>query len=259
MLAHALEMREVANELGVRILTHVFRGSLQWAAKNFGSAIQTILGTDVMLAHANGLTADEVDIVARSGCSVICAPSTEENVMYGVCPVTSLIERGVPVAICSDGNAPRYSMDLWKDLYRCMFHQWVSNSDLDVLPAGRALRMVTIEAARVIGLDNEIGSLEEGKCADIIAVDLSQPHLTPQVALPNLLAYYVGGHDVDTVIVGGRVIMRERTIETADVKEVVKRARVEAAAAFARVPVNDYLVFDQTYWNGSRYPRTPLA
>jgi cytosine/adenosine deaminase-related metal-dependent hydrolase len=254
VLAHAEEMREAADRLGVVILTHAFRGCLDWASRHFGDRVYALLRPDVLLAHANGLTDSEVDLIARSGCAVVCAPSTGENVWYGVCPVQALLRRGVRVAISTDGNAPRFSMDLWKDIYRAMFHQFMAHGDMGALPAGRALRMVTIEAAGVIGLDHLIGSLEPGKQADVIAVDLRQPHLTPRVAVPNLLAYYVEGHDVSTVVVGGRVLMRDRVVLTVDPGAVVERAQLEAAAAFQRVGVDEFLRFDDAYWNGWAHP-----
>jgi len=254
MLERAEEMRDLADRHGVIILTHVFRGSLLWGLQHFGQRFWHILKPDVLLAHANGLSTDEVDLVAQSGCAVACAPSTGENVWYGVCPVTALASRGVRVAISTDGNAPRFSMDLWKDIYRAMLLQWMANGDMGALPAGRALRMVTIEAARAIGLGHLVGSLETGKQADIVAVDLRKPHLTPRVAIPNLLAYYVVGHDVDTVIVGGRVLMRDGQVLSVDPAAVVERGQAEAEAAFRRRSIDEYLTFDLTYWEAASYP-----
>jgi cytosine/adenosine deaminase-related metal-dependent hydrolase len=255
VLERAEEMRAAADRLGVIILTHVFKGSVEWGARQFGERFWSVLGRDVLLAHANGLSDAEVDLVARSGCAVVCAPSTGENVWYGVCPVQALLRLGVRVAISTDGNAPRFSMDLWKDIYRALFLQFMHHGDMGAIPAGRALRMVTIEAARCIGLDHLIGSLEPGKQADLIAVDLRQPHLTPRMAIPNLLAYYVEGHDVSTVIVGGRILMRDRRVLTVDPETVVARGQAEAEAAFRRVSVDAFMRFDDTYWTGWTHPQ----
>jgi cytosine/adenosine deaminase-related metal-dependent hydrolase len=254
VLERAEEMRGAADRMGILILTHVFRDSIAWGAQHLGAGFWKTLGRDVLLAHANGLAPAEVELVARSGAAVVCAPSTGENVWYGVCPVQALLQKAVRVAISTDGNAPRFSMDLWKDIYRALFLQFMDRGDMGAVPAGRALRMVTIEAAECLGLAHLIGSLEPGKLADVVAVDLRQPHLTPRIAIPNLLAYYAEGHDVSTVVVGGRVLMRDRSVKTVDVAAVVERGQAEAEAAFQRVGVEHYVRFDDTYWNGWTHP-----
>jgi cytosine/adenosine deaminase-related metal-dependent hydrolase len=257
VIERAEEMRAAADRLGVLILTHVFRDSIAWGAGYLGERFWKVLGRDVLLAHANGLSPSEVELVARSGAAVVCAPSTGENVWYGVCPVQALLRRGVRVAISTDGNAPRFSMDLWKDIYRALFLQFMDRGDMGAIPAGRALRMVTVEAAQCLGLDHLIGSLEPGKLADVVAVDLRAPHLTPRIAVPNLLAYYAEGHDVSTVIVGGRILMRDRQVLTVDAAAVVERGQAEAEAAFRRVGVEHYLRFDDAYWTGWTHPDEP--
>jgi len=115
--------------------------------------------------------------------------------------------------------------------------------------------MVTIEAAQAIGWDREIGSLEPGKKADLITIDLEQPHLTPRAHIPQLLGYYAEGADVANVIVDGRVLMRDRSVLTVDAKTVVARAQAEADAAFARVDVTAYQRVPRGFWRAAVYPK----
>ncbi|MGQ0570993.1 MAG: amidohydrolase family protein [Armatimonadota bacterium] len=251
----AEEMRDFANRWQVMIHTHAFRGSLSWARQALGNRLWAILASDVLLAHANGLTDDEVDVAAKSGCAVVWVPTTDENIHYGVCPVVDLLAAGVRAAIATDGSAPYMNLNLWKELHRAMMLQRMDKRDPAVLPVGKALRMVTIDAARCIGWDKEIGSLEPGKKADLITVDLEQPHLTPRAHIPQLLGYYVEGNDVANVIVDGRVLMRDRRVMTVESKEVVARAQAEAEAAFARVDISEYLTLSREFWRAHAIPR----
>jgi cytosine/adenosine deaminase-related metal-dependent hydrolase len=157
------------------------------------------------------------------------------------------------VTIATDGSAPRFSHDLWKDIVRAMWHQWVRYGTQQVLPPGKALRMVTIDAARALGMGEEIGSLEVGKKADVILVDFDRLHLTPKTFVPQLLTYYVNGNDVDTVIVDGKVLMEEGQILSVDVEEVMESAREEAARAFERVDLSPYTDMGRAFWHGARY------
>jgi 5-methylthioadenosine/S-adenosylhomocysteine deaminase len=254
MIGHAQQMREFADSRQVLIHTHAFRGSLQWGLDHLGEQLWTILGPNVLLAHANGLTPAEVDLAARSGCAIVWVPTTDENVHYGVCPVVDLLAAGVRVAIATDGSAPYMNLNLWKELHRAMFLQRMDKQDPAVLPAGKVLRMVTIEAAKAIGWGREIGSLEAGKKADLITIDLEQPHLTPRAHVPQLLAYYAEGSDVADTIVDGRILMRDRRILTADVREVITRAQTEAEAAFRRVDISEYLAIPTGFWRSHLYP-----
>ncbi len=254
MIDHAKQIREFANRWQVLIHTHAFRGSLQWGFDNLGERLWTILRPDVLLAHANGLSPAEVDMAARSGCAIAWVPTTDENVNYGVCPVVDLLAAGVRVAIATDGSAPFMNLNLWKELHRAMLLQRMDKKDPAVLPAGKALRMVTIEAAKAIGWDREIGSLEAGKKADLITIDFEQPHLTPRAHIPQLLGYYAEGMDVADTLVDGRVLMRDRRILTVDVREVITRAQAEADAAFRRVDVSEYLAVPTGFWRSHIYP-----
>lgn len=254
VIDRAVEMRALADQLGVSIITHVFRDSIAWGYEHMGKSMFGVLKPDVLLAHSNGLSAHEVELVGQSGAAVVWAPSTGENAWYGLCPVPALLARGVRVAICTDGNAPRFSMDLWKDMYRAILTQAIEKHDMGALAAGRVLRMVTIEAARALGVGREVGSLEAGKLADVITVDLRAPHLTPRIAIPNLLAFYVQGHDVSSVIVGGRLLMHDRKVLTVSPDAVIERGQAEAEAAFRRHPVDEFMKWDDVYWNAAMWP-----
>jgi cytosine/adenosine deaminase-related metal-dependent hydrolase len=205
ILAAAEQMRELAEQHGVIIQTHMFRGSVAYALEHFGlEATLRLLGPDVIVAHGNGLTPEESAILGEAGSSVATVAYTHENLWYGYAPMRELLQAGANVTISSDGAAPYTSLDLWRELSRAIWNQWNATGDQQALPPGKALRMVTIDAARALGMGDEIGSLEVGKRADLITVDLNRPHLLPAGSIPRLLCHYGGGHDVDTVVIPPR-------------------------------------------------------
>jgi cytosine/adenosine deaminase-related metal-dependent hydrolase len=134
-----------------------------------------------------------------------------------------------------------------------MWTQWERFDVQRMLPPGKALRMVTIDAARALGLGERIGSLEPGKRADVILVDFNRPHLVPSTAIARLLAFYVNGNDVETVIVDGRVLMEDGQVVTVDQDQVLERARRAAARAFERFDVEPYLEESEDFWEGWTY------
>ncbi|MFW5896543.1 MAG: amidohydrolase family protein [Bacillota bacterium] len=258
LVEKAEEAVNLARRYGVRVQTHMFEGTIDFALEKMGrDEVMEILGPDVVVAHANGLREGEIDLLAEAGTRVASAPSMEENLWYGRCPVPEMLRAGVNVSITTDGPAPRISLDLFKDINRSLFLNWMAYGTQDVYPAGRALRMVTIDAARVMGIDHLVGSLEVGKRADIILLDMDRPHLTPSFHLPQLVAYYVNGNDVDTTIVDGKVLMEDRRVLTVDEGEVLDFAQEEAEKAVGRVDISPYLELPAGYWNSWRHEDAP--
>lgn len=254
MLEKAFEIRELADKHNVQIHTHIFGDSIDYATEHFGKEnVDRILGSDVVIAHGNGLKPSEVKVIAENKANVATAPSTGENLWYGYAPIVELIDAGANVTITTDGSAPRFSFDLFKDISRAMWHQWIRFETQAVLPAGKALRMVTIDAAKALGMDHETGSLEIGKKADIILIDLDKPHLTPVTYVPHQLAFYVNGNDVDTTIVDGRILMENNMVSSVDQDEVLMLAREEAQKSFDLVDLGDFRPMDAEFWHSSRY------
>jgi cytosine/adenosine deaminase-related metal-dependent hydrolase len=250
----ALEMRMLAEKHGVQIHTHIFGDSIDFAVKHLGrEVVNTVLGPDVVIAHGNGLKPSEVKIIGETKTNVATAPSTGENIWYGYAPIVELIEAGANVTITTDGSAPRFSFDLFKDISRAMWHQWIRFGTMAILPGGKALRMVTIDAAKALGMDHETGSLEAGKKADIILIDFDKPHLTPITYVPHQLTYYVNGNDVDTTIINGKILMEKGNVLSVDQDKVLELAREEAQKAFDIIDLSDYKPKDKEFWHGTRY------
>jgi len=108
----------------------------------------------------------------------------------------------------------------------CSLLQKVSFIDSTAIPAEKALEMATINGAKALGLDDKIGSIEEGKLADIILIDFNKPHLTPMYNIYSHLVYAAQASDVDTVICNGKVLMRNRKVLTINEKEIIEKAEL---------------------------------
>jgi cytosine/adenosine deaminase-related metal-dependent hydrolase len=254
VIEKADEARDIADRFGILLHSHAFRGSITFGLEHFGLArMERLMGPNLVLAHCNDMGPEEVRLIGQQQVSVALVPYTAENIVHGPCPAVELLQAGANVAITTDGTAPYCSYDLFKEIARAMWAQWQRLGDFRLLPAGKALRMVTIDAARALGLDEQIGSLEVGKRADIILVDLDRPHLVPNTTVPRLLAFYVNGNDVDTVLVDGRILMQDRVVKTVDEKAVLDTAREAAARAFERFNVAPYLELGEDFWTGWRH------
>jgi cytosine/adenosine deaminase-related metal-dependent hydrolase len=122
-----------------------------------------------------------------------------------------------------------------------------------VLPAGKVLEMTTIDAAKALGMDKEIGSLEPGKKADIILVDWFKPHLVPMNMPVYRMVYYANGEDVSTVIVDGRVLMQDRRVLTVDEESVLNSAQRESDLAVRRAGLTvDPSALPEGFWGSTR-------
>ena len=154
--------------------------------------------------------------------------STSISVMVcctGVAPVTSMLEREVRLGLGTDGAASNNDLDMWEEMDLAAKLHKLSTNDTRVLPAGMALALATLGSARALHLDKEIGSLEEGKRADLVVVDLDGLHQTPRYNIYSHLVYATKASDVRTVVIEGRVVMRERRLLTLDEALIKRKAR----------------------------------
>jgi cytosine/adenosine deaminase-related metal-dependent hydrolase len=203
-------------------------GSIEMADRMFG-----LLGPDAWLSHCTELTDADIDTLVRTGTSVVHNPSAIAAVR-GYCPAPRMMEAGVTVMIGSDATAPDRSGDMFRHMFQCIRYHQRHYRDEAMMPPGKALEMVTIDAARGLGLGDEIGSLEVGKKADVITVDLTAPHMVPANMPVARVVYFANGQDVLDVVVDGRVLMRDRACAHLDAAEIAEAANRETAAMLAR-------------------------
>jgi len=227
---------EMARERGLQLATHVagWAEIVTYAIKNYAlrdleyAHSIGLTGPDAILFHAVWLSPREMQLVVESGSKIVHCPVANAHLAYGIAPVAELRAQGVTVGLGTDGAAS-YTYDLFEVMKMATMLQKVKHLDAEVLTAEDALEMATVDGARVLGLEDQVGSLEPGKQADIILVDFQQPHLMMAHQVVPKLVYSARGHDVVTSIIGGQVVMENRKVLTMDEAAVLDRAR-EATA-----------------------------
>lgn len=210
-----------------------------------------VLGTNALLSHSTGLTEDEIRIVADTGTHVAHNPSAVASILAR-CPVTELLEAGANVCLGSDATAPDRSADMFRHMQQCMHYHRTFHHDPTWLPPGRVLEMCTIDGARALGLEAEIGSLETGKKADVVLLDMRRPHIYPLNMPVFRLVYFANGNDVDTVIVDGRIALQGRKALFVDEDEVLDDAQREAERFIDRAGMREALETPPTFWRHVR-------
>jgi 5-methylthioadenosine/S-adenosylhomocysteine deaminase len=186
-----------------------------------------LTGTHVALAHCVHLNDVEFEILKSTQTNVVHCPSSNLKLGSGIASVKRMLDEGISVSLGADGAACNNRLDMFTEMRTAALLQKALHGP-EALPAIRALRMSTIDGAKAMGLDSEIGSIEIGKKADLALVRLDGLHSTPTADIVSALVYSAEAGDVDTVLVGGRILMRDRRLLTID--EATTRARAAAEA-----------------------------
>jgi cytosine/adenosine deaminase-related metal-dependent hydrolase len=213
-------------------------GSIEMAERMFG-----LMGPDAFLSHCTDLTDADIDTLRRTGASVVHNPSAIAAVR-GYCPAPKMMDHGITVMIGSDATAPDRSGDMFRHMFQCIRYHQRHYRDERMMTPGKALEMVTVDAAKGLGLAHEIGSLEPGKLADVITVDLTAPHMVPANMPVSRVVYFANGHDVRDVVVGGRVLLRDGAAPHLDAGAIVEAAKRETEAMLDRSKLRHMIVED---------------
>ncbi|MGB9180896.1 MAG: 5'-deoxyadenosine deaminase [Pyrinomonadaceae bacterium] len=196
-----------------------------------------LTGNHVSLAHCVHLETEELETLARTGTNVTHCPSSNLKLGSGIARVSLMLERGINVSLGADGAPCNNRLDMFTEMRTAALLQKVLHG-ADALTAVRALRMATIDGARALGLEEEIGSLEEGKRADVILVKLDNLHSSPHPSdIASAIVYSAQPADVETVIIDGRTVMRERKLLTLDEQEVLIEANQESSLLMERAGI----------------------
>ena len=230
-IRHNQEMLRISREYNVPLHAHAYQNDVQFLFDHNRDA----LTPNLSLTHSTGYSQRELDILAETGAYVFHGPTTHAHIV-GHCPVQKMLEMGIHVAVVTDGTAPDRSYDLWRDMKNVQLFQRYEHRDGSLLPCGKVLELVTIEPARALGLDKLVGSLEVGKKADIITVDMEQPHLAPFGVMPvQRLVYHAMGQDVDNVIVDGVFMVENRRLTQMDERTILRDASAALERAMSRL------------------------
>jgi len=175
--------------------------------------------------HAVALTPEDIDLLAAHGVGVAHCPESNMKLASGIAPVVELLQAHVPVGLGTDGCASNNNLDLLQELDTAAKLQKIRRLDPTALPAPAALALATTGSAHILGLKNHTGALMPGLKADLIVLDLDQPHLTPLYDPYSQVVYAATGADVITVLVDGRLLIQDRRLLHLDLEETLARAK----------------------------------
>jgi cytosine/adenosine deaminase-related metal-dependent hydrolase len=231
--------REVAAEsrrAGVGISYH-FASEVEdadYMVKTFGlrpaewSQRHHALGPNVLLINGCWVDATDIRILVETGTHLSHSPVANTKMATGILPVGEVLAGGVNLCIGTDGGLNNNTHDMFGEMKAACLLQNIVRRSAAALTPEAALEMATIAGARAIGRERELGSLEAGKLADIVLVDLRRTHVAPVHGVVSSLVFAAGRGDVDTVIVGGRVVVRAGRVLGADEAELCRRAQERA-------------------------------
>lgn len=227
---HLKAVRDLANRLKATIVTHVAetRKEVEDVTRDHGASPVAYLARigflddRVIAAHTVHLTTDEIELLKRLGVGAVHNPQSNMKLASGVARVPEMLKAGVALGLGTDGAASNNDLSMWEEMDTAAKLHKLTANDPRVLPAREVLEMATIRGARALHLEGETGSLERGKRADLIVVDMDDLSQTPMYNIYSHLVYATKAGDVRTVVIEGRVVMRDRRLLTLD-EEAVKR------------------------------------
>jgi 5-methylthioadenosine/S-adenosylhomocysteine deaminase len=184
-----------------------------------------ILDAQTVLIHAVWLDPDDIAMIADSGTGVVHCPQSNMKLASGVAPVPECIDAGLIVGLGTDGCASNNDLDLFGEMKTAAGLHKVQRLDPAVMDAASVIRMATIAGARLLGLERDVGSLEAGKQADLIVLDMQQPHLLPLYRPVSHIVYAARGSDVRHVMIAGRWVVQDRQLITLDLASLMKEVK----------------------------------
>ena len=242
------DLLERANEIAVKegclLVIHLSetREEVEQIRKRYGTTPVRhlerlgILGPHLLAVHCVCLDDEEIRILAEHQVKVAHCPESNMKLAAGISPVPRLLEAGVTVGLGTDGCASNNNLDMFQEMDMAAKLHKVATLDPTVMDAQTTLEMATIRAAKALGLEDEVGSLEPGKKADIICLDLNQPHLTPLYHIPSQIVYAASGLDVDTVIINGEIRLQNRCFTRCAPREILREVKKWGERISKKIP-----------------------
>jgi 5-methylthioadenosine/S-adenosylhomocysteine deaminase len=238
-----VKVREKALELGVGVHIHLaeseelfkdYKGKYGCGSEaEFLDKLEFFSG-HVLAAHCINLSESDMHVLAKRGVNAVYVPVANTKLGLGAARVKELLRLDVNTALGTDGPASNNTLDMFETMkFGALLQKFVYRKP-EVLSAREVLEMATINGAKTLGLEKSIGSLEIGKKADIILIDLSKPHLKPLHNVYASILYSAKGSDVDTVIVDGKILMENRVVKTLDEHAVIEKAERHAFDLLSR-------------------------
>ena len=228
-------VREKANKYGVKIHIHMnetekeINDVVEATGKRPFEYLDGIgfLDDDVVAAHGVWLSKEEIAIIKENDVKISHNPCSNMKLSSGISPVTELLANDICVSIGTDGAASNNNLDMFEEMKFASLLQKVNTRNPMAVPADEVINMATLNGAESLGLANDIGSLEVGKYADMILIDINSPNLTPMSnQISSNLVYAANGSNVHTTICNGEILMENRKLTKLDENEILKRAKI---------------------------------
>ncbi len=231
-----------AAELGVGIHIHVAETRRETAdiLKQYGCSpvgllnVCGLLDAPVLAAHCVHVSPADIEILAKKGTAVAHNPESNMKLGSGIAPITDLLDAGVTIGLGTDGAASNNNLDMLEEMRSAALLQKAAREDPTALPAYKALQMATIGGARALGMGEMIGTIETGKRADLILIDLRKPHFYPPHDVVAHVVYAARASDVRTVMVDGQVVVDGGQVLTVNVETVLDNIRESALRLVGR-------------------------
>lgn len=240
-----MEISRLARERSMGVAIHFveIREDVDYIRREFGvSPVELLeqlglLGSHVLLIHAVWLGDEEIAKIAETGTHVVHNPSSNMKLASGFAKVPQMLEAGIKVSLGCDGGPSNNTYDMFREMKLAALIHKGYTLDPTVVPAEIVLEMATINGAIVMGMEKEIGSLEVGKKADLVVIDMDKPHLTPSPNPVSTVVYCASGSDVELVMVNGDIVVRDGRVLTLDDETVLRTARERAEKLYVRAGI----------------------
>ncbi|CAM0136911.1 hypothetical protein VKS41_007503 [Umbelopsis sp. WA50703] len=236
------EMTQLSREKQIRITMHCaeveadkkfFREEHDMTPMEFCEHVG-LLSPQTVLVHMVWVEEKDIKMLAASGTHVSHNPTSNCKLASGIAKIPMMLENGVNVAMGCDGSPCNNDYDMIREMKLAAILHKAVTLDPTVMPAEQVLEMATLNGAKALGLEKEIGSLEVGKKADFVAVDLNKLHTTPSYNPVSTLVYAATGGDVDTVVVDGKIVVQAGELLTMNEDEIRIQAKEHADALYVR-------------------------
>lgn len=182
------------------------------------------LGKDVVAVHCIWLRNEDIDILAKRGVGVASNPISNLKLADGIAPLPEMLHKGIDVGLGTDSAASNNCLDMFEEMKVVALIYKATRDDPTVIRASQSLEMSTVGGARVLHM-NDLGTIEEGKKADLVLIDLKRPHLVPLHDPISHLVYAVKGSDVKTVMIDGKLVVEDRNVLTVNEAEILEEAQ----------------------------------
>lgn len=240
------EMMSAANQRGMGVTIHLaevkedveyIRNSFDMTPIEYCESVNMV-GPRVLLIHCVQLGSDDIKRLAKTGTHVTHNPVCNAKLASGIAPIAEMVDMGVNVSLGTDGGPSNNSYDMINDMRWASYLQKVKIGDPTAMPVESVFELATINGAKAMGLEDQIGSIEVGKQADFVALNMNKPHLTPAPDPVSAIVCAGSGKDVDTVVIAGKVVVENGVVLTMDEDRILEEANQRAAAVYQRAGIS---------------------